>query len=242
MAKIEDSQPKTTAGGYERLVGDKDMAEIFTRAQSATIRNGSELEKIISDRADTIGNLDDFLEACDNGVIIDGSYLCGKSTVKKSSYKLNGHEPDFIAFVVDGAKKLCYVVELKDGDNFDTKKSAAEREMLEIFVNHIAPKIQFATRFYICCFNQPDKEKIVTGFKRVFDEDEVMTGREFCDILEIDYDDIVRTRRRDTLENFDYVANRMFDIEGVRDVFSSRYREHIAENGFYVDDTPDGEE
>ncbi|WP_173437369.1 hypothetical protein [Sharpea azabuensis] len=127
--------------------------------------------KKINDRSNTIENLDEFLEACDNGLINDGSYLCNKKTVKGSSYRLNRHEPDFIAFVVSEAKKLCYVVELKDGDNFDTKKSAAERKMLEIFVNHVAPKIQFATKFYICCFNQPDKEKVVIGFKKVFSED-----------------------------------------------------------------------
>ena len=82
--------------------------------------------KKINDRSNTIENLDEFLEACDNGLINDGSYLCNKKTVKGSSYRLNRHEPDFIAFVVSEAKKLCYVVELKDGDNFDTKKSAAD--------------------------------------------------------------------------------------------------------------------
>ena len=50
----------------------------------------------------------------------------------------------------------------------------------------------------------------------------MITGREFCNVLGIDYDDIVRTRKRDTIENFDYVANRMFDIRGVRSVFSRR--------------------
>ena len=30
MAKIRNSNPKQSGGGYERLVGDKDMASIFT--------------------------------------------------------------------------------------------------------------------------------------------------------------------------------------------------------------------
>ena len=34
MAKIRNSNPKQSGGGYERLVGDADMASIFTKAQS----------------------------------------------------------------------------------------------------------------------------------------------------------------------------------------------------------------
>ena len=45
MAKIRNSNPKQSGGGYERLVGDADMASIFTKAQSTVISNGTELEK-----------------------------------------------------------------------------------------------------------------------------------------------------------------------------------------------------
>lgn len=38
MAKIRNSNPKQSGGGYERLVGDKDMASIFTKAQSTKQR------------------------------------------------------------------------------------------------------------------------------------------------------------------------------------------------------------
>jgi len=46
MAKIRNSNPKQSGGGYERLVGDANMASIFTKAQSTVISNGTELEKI----------------------------------------------------------------------------------------------------------------------------------------------------------------------------------------------------
>lgn len=32
MAKIRNSNPKQSGGGYERLVGDKDMASIFYKS------------------------------------------------------------------------------------------------------------------------------------------------------------------------------------------------------------------
>ena len=44
MAKIKNSKPKQSGGGYERLVGNKDMALILTKAQSTVISNGTELE------------------------------------------------------------------------------------------------------------------------------------------------------------------------------------------------------
>ena len=117
------------------------MADVFTRAQSTVITNGTELEKILSNMASTIDDLNKFIQDCDAGTVEDGSYLCTKAVVKKSDYRLKGHEPDFITFTVDKKKKnICYVVELKDGDAFDTKKSLAEKEMLELFVNHLAPK------------------------------------------------------------------------------------------------------
>lgn len=242
MAKIRNSNPKQSGGGYERLVGDADMASIFTKAQSTVISNGTELEKIISNKSTTIDDLDAFIDDCDNGTVTDGTYLCTKKVVKASKYKLDGHEPDFIAFTVDKAKNLCYVVELKDGDTFDTKKSLAEKEMLQLFVNHLAPKIPFRTKFYICCFNQSDKEKIVAGFKSVFTIDEVMTGREFCNILGIDYDAIVKMRRDDTTDNFKYVVEKMFEIKEVRSQFSEKHRKHITENDFYNTDGIKGED
>lgn len=242
MAKIRNSNPKQSGGGYERLVGNRDMATIFTKAQSTVITNGTELEKIISNSSNTITDLDAFVEGCDNGTVKDGSYLCTKKVVKASQYKLDGHEPDFIAFTVNKAKNLCYVVELKDGDAFDTKKSLAEKEMLELFVNHLAPRIPFRTKFFICSFNQSDKEKIVSGFKNVFSVDEVMTGREFCDILGIDYDSIVRMRMDDTADNFRYVVEQMFGIREVRSQLAQKQREHIPEEDFYNTDGVGDEE
>ena len=192
MAKIRDSKPKQSSGGYERLVGNTELADIFTKAQSTVISNGTELEKIISGMACTVIDLDTFIDDCDKGVISDGRYLCTKKQVKTSAYRLKGHEP--------------------------------------------APKIPFRTKYYICCFNQMDKNKIVTGFKGVFTTDEVMTGKEFCDILEIDYNAIMDLRKTDTADNFRYVVEKMTEIKAIKDRISEKNRQHILENEFYAVD------
>lgn len=241
MAKIRNSHPKQSGGGYERLVGNPNMAAIFTKAQSTVITNGTELEKIISSKAIAIEDLDQFIDECDRNLISENTYLCSKKVLKKSSYQLAGHEPDFIAFRVDKIKNICHVVELKDGDSFDTKKSYAEKEMLEKFVNHLAPKIPFRTCFFICCFNQTDKDKIVAGFKNAFSISEIMTGKEFCDFLNIDYQDILKQRSADTLDNFKYVIEKMTEIPEVKETVLNEQRKHIVKDEFYNPDDEDEE-
>lgn len=223
MSKIRNSNPKRSAGGYERLLGHKELAWIFTRAHSTVIANGTELERIISELANTISDLDAFIDNCVNGATPNGSYLCNKKVLKKSRYKLDKHEPDFIIFTINNHDKQCYVVELKDGDTFDTKKSSAEKKMLSDFANHIGRMIQFITNPYICSFNQSDKDTVVTGFKNVFKDSEVLTGREFCDILGIDYDAIVKQRQDDVADNFEYVIDQLFEIDEVRSQFLKKF-------------------
>ena len=235
MAKIRNANPKSSSGGYERLVGDDKMAAIFMKAQSTVISNGTELENIITKMAHVIVDLDDYMDSCDRNDVNAGVYLCTKKVLKKSKkYNLPHHEPDFLIFTVGEYKKQCYVVELKDGDSFDTKKSSSEKEMLQMFTNHLAPKIPFRMSYYICSFNQNDKEKIVIGFKSIFNLNEVMTGREFCQILNIDYDEIVRMRRCDTEDNFKYVIEQMAEIKDMMDYFKSLIRQRIVENDFYL--------
>ena len=161
MAKIRNSNPKTSSGGYERLLGNKDMADIFTKAQSTVISNGTELEKIITERANNIEDLDDFMSKVNSGQMENGVFLCTKKITKKSAYKLEGHEPDFLIFNISDNGKVAHVIELKDGDAFDTKKSAGEKASLKQFKMHLGSMIEFRTDYKICAFNQSDKEKIV---------------------------------------------------------------------------------
>ena len=215
MAKIRDSKPKSTV-----------------------ISNGTELERIIVSLSQEIQDLDKFLSDCSKGVVNDGTYLCTKKILKKSSYSLKHHEPDFIAFSLKkvGKDKVCYVVELKDGDAFDTKKAPAEKEMLNVFVNHLARQIPFITKYYICCFNQDNKDLIVSGFKKAFELDEVMTGREFCEILGIDYDNIVAKRKSDEPDNYKYV------IEQMSPLVQQEQRKHIIADEFYSEDNTDSDD
>lgn len=231
MAKIRNSNPKTSSGGYERLLGNKEMANIFTKAQSTVISNGTELEKIITERANNIENLDDFMSKVNAGQMENGVFLCTKKVTKKSSYKLEGHEPDFLIFNIKDTGKVAHVIELKDGDAFDTKKSAGEKASLKQFKMHLGSMIEFRTDYKICAFNQPDKERIVLGFKNEFSFDEVWTGRDFCDELDIDYDEIINQRKNDAIDNYDFVLDALAEMEDVQKRVFEKARIVIDENG-----------
>lgn len=85
MAKIKDSHPKTSSGGYERLLKDKQLASILQKAQSTIISNGTELEKIISNQAEVISDLDLFIDEVNHNLVNKGSYLCTKKSLKKAN-------------------------------------------------------------------------------------------------------------------------------------------------------------
>lgn len=140
-----------------------------------------------------------------------------KKTFKKSErYKkdLEGIEPDLLVFLVE-EDRICKVIELKDGDSFDTKKALGEKKHLEEFSIKFGAKIPFVAEYYICCFNQEDKEFIKKGFKGEFSIDNIMTGTEICKILKIDYDEIKNIREKDTDDNFNYFIDELLKIPKV---------------------------
>ena len=107
----------------------------MSKVQATVISNGSELERIILARSKQIKDLSVFIDDIETGVqqiYPDGVYICSKRTLQKSPYSIKGIEPDLLVFVVR-SKRVCQVIELKDGDSFDTKKAAAERANLERF-------------------------------------------------------------------------------------------------------------
>lgn len=165
------------------------------------ISAGNELEKMIESMAETIDDLDVFLK---EKPFKKGAFLITKKTIKKSILK-SEQEPDFLVIKIE--ENHCKIIELKDGDNFDTKKVAGERQNLIDFQNNISNKIPYITSIYICSFNQENKDLIKAGMKNKFSLDEIMTGREFCQLLNISYDMIIKKRKANQKENIQFFLN-----------------------------------
>ncbi|HMR34593.1 MAG TPA: hypothetical protein PKA13_24260 [Geminicoccaceae bacterium] len=205
-------------GGYTRLFGDPGLGRLLSRVQSAVIRAGAELEQVIIDLARKVDDVDQFLGA---DIIPEGVYAVPKKQLKKSkTLNYAGVEPDFIIFQRDGRKQHCYLVELKDGDTFDTKKAAGEKDSLQRFLTAVAPHIQFTMSIHFCCFHRKNRQEIVSGFKKKITLQEAMTGREFCELLGIDYDDVLIKRKEHQEENLKFFVEQLLEIDAVKDVLS----------------------
>ena len=147
----------------------------------------------------------------------EGVWLARKRQIKRSrTLDFAGSEPDFMVFKRRGGLQTCHIVELKDGHVFDTKKASAERQAMHRFIERNAQQIQYRFRAHFCAFNQEDRQAIWDGFKRRIAREEAMTGREFCDLVEIDYDDIVEARRADGSDNVEFFLSELVKIDSIR--------------------------
>lgn len=216
MARIQDAKVKETSGGYERLFGISELARMISRTQSAVISAGTELERLILDRVEKIPDLDKFLGS---EIMQEGVFVARKRVIKKSKAMGSSEfEPDLLVFKRRMDKQDCYVVELKDGHQFDTKKASAEYDAVHSFINRNGSKIPYRMKAYFCCFNQETREAIVTGFKKKIKIEDSMTGRELCELLEIDYDAIQQKRKKDQPANVQYFLSELVKIDKVRGI------------------------
>ncbi len=213
MAKIRDRKPKDSSGAYGRVFGNNRLGELISMVHGTSISNGNELERMIVNRLTQIPDLDEFLA---NEIMPEGIFLATKQQMKKcDTLDCRNAEPDFLIFKREDNIQTCFVVELKDGHAFDTKKASAERKVLHDFTQQNGQYIQFKFRIYICCFNVTSKEQAYHGLKRKISMEEILTGREFCDLLAIDYDEIVRLRTVDEKDNFRYFLEQLLSIPEV---------------------------
>ena len=211
MAKIRDAKGRRenqSPSGYTRLFGNIALGNLLSKVQAAVISSGNELERLILERCKKISDFDNFVTDLDNRS--PGIFVATKKQIKKSKKVETRFEPDLLAF--DLVHRICYVIEVKDGDQFDTKKSEGERNTLHSFRSDVASVLPFSFKIYMCSFNAPSKEAIYHGLKHKFPLDELMTGKELCDLLGIDYDEILDIRKQDQEDNIDYFVESLKNI------------------------------
>ena len=211
------SVAKIKAGAYYRCFGDVQIASIFSRVQGLVIRNGYELEKLVTEFSQhlLISDLDQFLQ----DQIMDTGVRMAKKKAIKASDLIEGHgiEPDFMVFERSGSRQHCYIIELKDGHEFDTKSSAKESQNLRTFLSKNAYALQYYNSYCkIVGFNAQTQNEIVVGFKQKISLDQAMTGTEFCELLGIDYELIREVRAKDRDPNLDEIIDELLLIDEVR--------------------------
>ena len=223
MALIRNAKGRRkdqSPSGYTRLFGDAELGNLLSRVQGTVISAGSELEKLILERAKHIEDFDKFITNLDDRE--PGIFVAQKSQIKKSKIIKTHFEPDLLAF--DLQKRRCFVIEVKDGDTFDTKKSEGERVTLHNFVNDVSPVLPFSFKVYVCSFNARDKKEIYDGLKHKFPMDELLTGGELCELLNIDYEQIIAARSGDQADNLYYFVDELLKIPGVQAALQAKIK------------------
>jgi len=206
MAKINQTKKGRRDGGYSRLFGNDDLGALISQIHATSIRAGTELEHLIEQKANILKDIQAFL----NNSLGNGVYLITKKMMKKNSVLKGSKEPDFL--IVKPKENRCLIIEVKDGDTFDTKKAAGERKHLKEYQDYLSNKVPYKTDIYVCCFNQKDKQAISEGLKGEFSTEEVMTGDEFCNLLEINKEDILEIRKKDQQDNVCYLKQHFKEL------------------------------
>ncbi len=225
MAQIEKAKGRRenqSPSAYTRLFGIDALGNLISRVQAAVITAGTELEKLIYERSQHITDLDAFIAQYRQHPQ-KGLWVANKQLVKKWKKFNSEYEPDFLAF--DPTNGKCYIIEVKDGDTFDTKKAAGEHLTLHSFASDLAQAIPFATKTCLCAFNARSVDEIYEGLKGKFGKDELLTGKQLCDLLEIDFEDIIFTRAADQAKNLEYFIKQLLDIPAVRKIAQKLFEE-----------------
>ncbi len=198
LSKAKGRKESETASGYERLFGNRQLGMLISKVQSAVISTGNELEQIIANEIKYA-----------KGISIQ------KINKENRVFKgvKDGHDI-IIDCVVEKEGKI-RLIEIKDGDTFDTKKVAGEIASLITAKAHLIKshklKDQDVTVHY-CSFNATSHEQIERGAKGLLPKNSAMTGKEFCKLVGLNFEKIVKERRKDQQENLNYFVSELKKI------------------------------
>lgn len=221
---ISKSKKGRSDGAYSRLFGQEELGALISRIHATSISAGTYLENLISKIAPQLSK--DEIPNIFNATLCNGIWIVSKKNLKKyvTPY-LNlekSTEPDFL--IVDAINKKCIVLELKDGDNFDTKKAQGEVSNLKTYSDALSSKLAFPwiSRIGVCMFNQEDALKIVEGFKWHITEEDAITGSELCRILGLDQEAINKERQKACDQNFLFFVEELLRIQVLKDILKNK--------------------
>ncbi len=211
MALIKDTtgrKEKETASGYERVFGNRLLGMLISKVHATSIRQGTELEGFLASKLPQ------------NTEIAIAKINKDERVFKNAKTDSTGKKHRLEIDCVIKTKDKIMLIEIKDGDTFDTKKVAGEVESLNFARNYISkimkiPKDKIS--MYYCSFNARDSKQINAGAKGLLGECEAMTGREFCKLIGLDFDKIVQERKKDEKENLNYFVEELKKIPEIRE-------------------------
>jgi len=210
ISNAKGRKKEETASAYERLFGNRELGMLISKVHSAVISSGTELEKFLASKLP---------ENTDIAIAkINKKERVFKDAKRDSTGKRHKIEIDCIIKTKD---KLM-LIEIKDGDTFDTKKVAGEVGSLNFARDYISKLMRIPKNkidMYYCSFNAISHKQIEVGAKGLLGDCKAMTGKELCELLELDFDKIVQERKSQQKENFNYFVEELKKIPEIKDKF-----------------------
>ncbi len=223
MARIKDAKGRDTStgeSGYERLFGNHELGLLISKCQAAVISSGNELENIIADKINK-----KYPYTKDIAV---GSFNKEKRTFRDAKTDSSGKKHHVLIDVVIERGDKIKLIELKDGDVFDVKKVAGEIESLKIankIITNSRKIPEERVTIHFCCFNAKNNQQIEHGAKGLLPKGSAMTGRELCEELGIDFDEIIEERKRGQPENLEYFLTELVKIPQIKKIIEEKIKE-----------------
>jgi hypothetical protein len=216
MVKLSTSKG-TSGESAARIFGSEEMGLLFSQFQAAVIRSGFELERMIYTAIPE--GLQTTLDALTGGQTDLTNQPPLQVVFKPSRPDPENPKKSIEAdlLIVDNIQRRFMLVEVKEGHVFDTKKADGELASLKNITSWLAQEFAYKTHYYLCSFNQEERDSIVSGTKKRFTLDHVLTGRDLCEIIGIDYDALRTERRIDQAENRRYFLSKLLAIPTIRD-------------------------
>ena len=237
MIKMQKDSPIEDSGYYHTL-GDEHLAKIVRGIHACTISNGSELQRRIKDFAPrgvrilqkeqrltkkgkpysipkyipgTEPTLDDLVKATQGREDV----FVPELVINKDQIEAIGAKLDKRCICLDGVWVVggkVYITEIKEGSAFDTKKSSAEAASLEkvqkVFVNYGMS----AARPLMVLWRLDDIKN--ASVKSSLARSYLITGRDFCSLVGLDFDKINKSREKDRELNRQFVREALEEYYG----------------------------
>jgi hypothetical protein len=214
VVKLQDSKG-TSGEGFTRIFGNQQLGLLLSKVQASIIRSGFELEEDIRGAIpDGMLTTLELLNNPESSPDIPFVQVVFKPFRPDPENLSKSIQADFL--IVDHRLRRFLLVEVKEGYVFDTKKADGELASLKSITSWLAQEFAFRTHYYLCSFNQENKDAIVNGTKKRFSIDHVMTGRELCEMVGINYDEFREQRKKDQVENLRYFLTELTAIPEVR--------------------------
>ena len=229
MVKLSDSRG-TTGESATRIFGNEQIGLVFSQFQAAVIRSGFELETMLHQAIpqELWTTLDDLSDGSRDSHSLPPTQVVFKPSRPDPDNPKKSIEADFL--IVDNVGRRFMLVEVKEGYVFDTKKADGELASLRNITSWLAQEFAYKTQYFLCSFNQDSKDVIVQGTKKRFSLDHVLTGRELCEKISVDYDAFRSVRKIDQAENRRYFLSKLLEIPEIRAEIVELLRTNDTEN------------